>query len=88
MLTTAVHGQAVQPQKRGPRALVPRTSSLDQAGGVQRITLRGHTGAITRVLLADGGIDVVTGAALQCTAAHLPGCLPGTFRYCCRSCCM
>ena len=56
--------QAVQPAKRGPRALVPRTPSLDQAGGVQRITLRGHTGPITRVLLAEGGIDVVTGALL------------------------
>lgn len=55
--------QAVQAQKRGARALVPRTPSLDQAGGVQRITLRGHTGPVTHVLLAEGGIDVVTGRA-------------------------
>ena len=45
-------------------ALVPKASSLDQAGGLQRMTLRGHTAGIVKILLAEGGIDVVTGAPL------------------------
>lgn len=45
-------------------ALVPKASSLDQAGGLQRMTLRGHTAGIVKILLAEGGIDVVTGVPL------------------------
>ena len=37
--------------------------SLEQAGGLQRMTLRGHTGGISKVLLTPGGIDVITGVA-------------------------
>ena len=43
--------------------LFTRTPSLEQAGGLQRMTLRGHTGGISKVLLTPGGIDVITGAA-------------------------
>ena len=42
--------------------LFTRTPSLEQAGGLQRMTLRGHTGGISKVLLTPGGIDVITGA--------------------------
>ena len=38
-----------------------RMPSLEQAGGLQRMTLRGHTGGISKVLLTPGGIDVITG---------------------------
>ena len=37
------------------------TPSLDQAGGLQRMTLRGHTGGVQKVLLTPGGVDVITG---------------------------
>ena len=43
------------------RALMPRTASLEQAGGLHRMVLRGHTGPIGKVLLTPGGTDVVTG---------------------------
>ena len=45
--------------------LFTRTPSLEQAGGLQRMTLRGHTGGISKVLLTPGGIDVITGALLS-----------------------
>ncbi len=45
--------------------LFTRTPSLEQAGGLQRMTLRGHTGGISKVLLTPGGIDVITGARLS-----------------------
>ena len=44
--------------------LFTRTPSLEQAGGLQRMTLRGHTGGISKVLLTPGGIDVITGTCL------------------------
>ena len=48
--------------------LFTRTPSLEQAGGLQRMMLRGHTGGISKVLLTPGGIDVITGAQLMvCT---------------------
>ena len=57
-------------------ALVPKAPSLDQAGGLQRMTLRGHTAGISKILLAEGGIDVVTGAgpcpSAPCIAAAVP----------------
>jgi hypothetical protein len=46
----------------GAACLRTRTPSLEQAGGLQRMTLRGHTGGVSKVLLAPGGIDVITGA--------------------------
>ncbi|KAL4430378.1 hypothetical protein ABPG77_002184 [Micractinium sp. CCAP 211/92] len=46
-----------------PRCLVPLTPSLDQAGGLQRLALRGHTSAVTRVLLTPSGTDAVTASA-------------------------
>lgn len=46
-----------------PRCLVPLTPSLDQAGGLQRLALRGHAGPITRVLLTPSGTDAVTASA-------------------------
>ena len=46
------------------RALMPRTASLEQAGGLHRMVLRGHTGPIGKVLLTPSGTDVVTGMLL------------------------
>ena len=43
------------------RALMPKTASLEQAGGLHRMVLRGHTGPVGKVLLTPGGTDVVTG---------------------------
>lgn len=40
--------------------LMPRSPSLAQAGGVQRMTLRGHTAPVTRVAIAPNCIEVVT----------------------------
>lgn len=51
------------------RALMPRTASLEQAGGLHRMVLRGHTGPIGKVLLTPGGTDVVTGILLLHTSA-------------------
>ena len=45
-----------------PRCLPPLTPSLDQAGGLQRLALRGHSSAVTKVLLTPSGTDAVTGA--------------------------
>lgn len=55
------------------RALTPRGMSLEQAGGLQRMTLRGHTAGLQKVLLSPSGIDVITGEAVapllhSCTA--------------------
>lgn len=40
--------------------LMPRTPSLTQAGGVHRMTLRGHSAPISRVAIAPNCCDVVT----------------------------
>ncbi|GLI67543.1 hypothetical protein VaNZ11_011767 [Volvox africanus] len=40
--------------------LMPRSPSLAQAGGVQRMTLRGHAGPIPRVAIAPNCCEVVT----------------------------
>ncbi|GFR44231.1 hypothetical protein Agub_g5422 [Astrephomene gubernaculifera] len=40
--------------------LMPRSPSLAQAGGVQRMTLRGHSGPIRRVALAPNCCELVT----------------------------
>ena len=53
------------------RGLQTRTASLEQAGGLQRMTLRGHTGGVQKVLLTPGGIDLVT--------SKLPSALPWVF---------
>eukprot|EP00891_Asterochloris_glomerata_P002441 jgi/Astpho2/2441/Aster-05689 len=50
-------------QAPGPESvccLLPRSPSLEQAGGLHRMVLRGHTGGIMKVLLTSGGIDVIT----------------------------
>ena len=46
-----------------PRCLPPLTPSLDQAGGLQRLALRGHTAPVTKVLLTPSGTDAVTASA-------------------------
>ncbi|KAL4419894.1 hypothetical protein ABPG75_006992 [Micractinium tetrahymenae] len=46
-----------------PRCLAPLTPSLDQAGGLQRLALRGHTSAVTKVVLTPSGTDAVTASA-------------------------
>lgn len=40
--------------------LMPRTPSLTQAGGVHRMTLRGHSAPIRRVVISPNGNDVIT----------------------------
>ena len=47
------------------RALMPRTASLEQAGGLHRMVLRGHSGPVQKVLLTPGGTDVVTGIQIS-----------------------
>jgi WD40 repeat protein len=60
----AVRADGAAAAARGaPRALPPLTPSLDQAGGLQRLALRGHAGAVTRVLLTPSGTDAVTASA-------------------------
>lgn len=51
------------------KPLMPKTASLEQAGGLHRMVLRGHSGPIQKVLLAPGGTDVITGIFLF--QAHL-----------------
>ena len=46
------------------KALLPKTASLEQAGGLHRMVLRGHSGPVQKVLLTPGGTDVVTGTRL------------------------
>ena len=43
------------------QALQPRGLSLEQAGGLQRMTLRGHSAGLQKVMLSPTGIDVITG---------------------------
>lgn len=40
--------------------LVPRSASLQQAGGLHRMTLRGHTAPVPRVVISPNGADVIT----------------------------
>ncbi|MCJ1428182.1 hypothetical protein MMC29_006090 [Sticta canariensis] len=54
---SAASGQA---GSRQTRALQPQGLSLEQAGGTQRMTLRGHTAGLQKVLLSPTGIDVIT----------------------------
>ena len=54
--------EAAQHSGAGAPCLFTRTPSLEQAGGLQRMTLRGHTGGISKVLLTPGGIDIITSA--------------------------
>lgn len=46
-----------------PRPLPPLTASLDQAGGLQRLTLKGHRGAVNKLLLTPSGTEAVSGGA-------------------------
>ncbi|RMZ54109.1 hypothetical protein APUTEX25_002686, partial [Auxenochlorella protothecoides] len=47
----------------GVRCLRTLTPSLDQAGGLQRLTLRGHTKAVTQLKLTPTRDDIVSGSA-------------------------
>ena len=51
--------------------LMPRSASLEQAGGLHRMTLRGHNGPVLKVVLSPNGRDVITvsadGTAQVCT---------------------
>ena len=65
-----------------PVGLVPLSPSLSQAGGLQRMILRGHAAGITKILLSPTGVDVITGALLlgrrlqgQGSASAQPCCL-------------
>jgi hypothetical protein len=51
------------------RCLETKTGSMEQAGGLQRMTLRGHTAGVQKVLLTPGGIDVITGGATHAVLA-------------------
>ncbi|KAL3139891.1 hypothetical protein ABBQ38_004185 [Trebouxia sp. C0009 RCD-2024] len=55
--------QQMQTSSNIARPLMPRTASLEQAGGLHRMVLRGHTGPIRKVLLTPGGTEVVTASA-------------------------
>eukprot|EP00887_Chlorella_sp_A99_P002946 scaffold24.g2946.t1 len=46
-----------------PRCLPPLNACLDQAGGLQRLILRGHSGPVTKVLLTPAGTEAVTAGA-------------------------
>lgn len=60
----AAEGDAAAAAAAGkPRALQPQTPSLDQAGGLQRLVLRGHCGPVTKVLLAPSGTDAITASS-------------------------
>ena len=56
--------QQMQASTNASQALVPRTPSLEQAGGLHRMVLRGHSAGISKILLTPNGTDVVTGNAL------------------------
>lgn len=43
--------------------LMPRSASLEQAGGLHRMTLRGHSGPVLQVVLSPNGTDVITVSA-------------------------
>ncbi|KAK9840975.1 hypothetical protein WJX81_003475 [Elliptochloris bilobata] len=43
-----------------PPCLFSRAPSLEQAGGLRRLTLRGHAAGIVKVLLTPGGVDIIT----------------------------
>lgn len=43
--------------------LPAQTPSLDQTGGLQRLALKGHKGAVTKVLLTPSGCDAVSASA-------------------------
>lgn len=56
--------------------LLSRTASLQQAGGVSLMALRGHTGAVRRVCISPDGRDVLTASddgAVQVGAGGAPG---------------
>ena len=40
--------------------LMPSTASLEQAGGLNRMTLRGHTAPVRKVVISPNGRDVIT----------------------------
>ena len=46
-----------------PVHLLPKTPSLEQAGGLQRLILKGHTENIIKVELSPNGLEVVTASA-------------------------
>jgi WD40 repeat protein len=54
------HQQQQQQQHARPVSLVPLTPSLDQAGGLQRLALRGHQGSITKLLLCPSGTEFIS----------------------------
>ena len=59
------------------KSLRTRTASLEQAGGLQRMTLRGHTGGVQKVLLTPGGVDLVTSKLLSPGSPAVPGNMGG-----------
>ncbi|CAD7698455.1 unnamed protein product [Ostreobium quekettii] len=46
-----------------PVHMLPRRPTLEQAGGLQRLILRGHSEAVRKVVLAPNGMEVITGSA-------------------------
>lgn len=62
--------QQMRASRNIARALMPKTASLEQAGGLHRMVLRGHTGPVGKVLLTPGGTDVVTGMLSLHTLEH------------------
>ena len=59
-----MQGQPCTPRQpkggEGVQALRVKGLSLEQVGGLQRMTLRGHSAGLLQVLLSPSGIDVIT----------------------------
>ena len=60
----------VEPQQDTP-PMRPLTASLEQAGGLHRLTLKGHTAVITALQMLPNGINVLSGA-FPCSPADAP----------------
>lgn len=57
----AEHAQQPQPgSSAGAVHLLPLTPSLRQAGGRARMTLRGHSGSVHKVLITPSGREAIT----------------------------
>ena len=63
----AVRREGVEAMEAGlPRCLPPTTPSLDQAGGLQRLTLKGHKGPVRKVLITPSGTEAISASSDGC----------------------
>jgi hypothetical protein len=66
--------QQQQQQVVLPAHLMAYTASLQQAGGRTRMALRGHTGAIRRIVITPAGKDVLTASEDGSVQVRVVGC--------------